>query len=192
MAPRSGTPDFDPKVVLDTLVPWNQNPRKGHAVDLVARSIEANGFAAPIVARPSDRRILAGHGRYFAAKQLGLKSAPVRWIEMNDEQAAAYTIADNRATELSEWDVDALAKISEQFSVDLTDVGFSDSDLLLLSKIGEPAPPPAGSGDVPDHFEDNGRTRLVVKVKVTDASMVGSKLKEFLSTLGVEYTFEAV
>lgn len=56
---------------INELVPWEANPRLNDAaVEPVARSIARLGWGAPVVARESDRRIIAGHTRWKAAQFL--------------------------------------------------------------------------------------------------------------------------
>ena len=69
----------------DELTPWESNPRRNeHVVEKIAQSIQEFGFAAPIVARQSDFRIVAGHTRWKAAQKLGLTSVPVRLMQLTD------------------------------------------------------------------------------------------------------------
>lgn len=92
-------------VALDALHEWPGNPRRNDEnVDRVALSIERFGFSAPIVARRADGEIIAGHTRWRAAHKLGLKRVPVRWMDLDAEAAHLLALADNRLTELSEWD----------------------------------------------------------------------------------------
>lgn len=68
-----------------------------------------------------DFNIIAGHGRVLAAEELGLETVPCVFIEgLTEEQRRAYILADNRLTELGEWDVDVV--IDEL--VDLGSMGF--------------------------------------------------------------------
>lgn len=119
----------DPK----TLVGWARNPRVNEpAVPAVARSIERFGFGAPVVARPSDRRVLAGHTRLKAAAQLGLATVPVRWLELAGAEADAFALADNRLGELAEWDDAGLAAVLRDLrveEVDLAGLGWNGADM---------------------------------------------------------------
>jgi ParB/RepB/Spo0J family partition protein len=65
-------------VAIGDLIPDPDNPRKhGHAqISAIARSIESFGFNAPILV-DRNNKIVAGHGRYEAAKLLGLDKVPV-------------------------------------------------------------------------------------------------------------------
>jgi DNA modification methylase len=93
------------------LTPDPRNPRKhGRAqVRAIATSIEAFGFNAPILIDKSGR-IIAGHGRYQAALLLGLSQVPVVGLEhLSEAKARAYMLADNKLTDRSSWDDEALA-----------------------------------------------------------------------------------
>ena len=62
---------------IDAIKPYDRNPRKNdQAVEAVATSIREFGFRQPIVV-DKDGVIIVGHTRWKAAKQLGLKRAPV-------------------------------------------------------------------------------------------------------------------
>lgn len=93
-----------------TLRPWDKNPRKndGEPVARVAKSIQRFGFSSPIVARLADHRIIAGHTRWKAAKKLGMETVPVRFLDIDEDQAAALALADNKLSEITPWDDDAL------------------------------------------------------------------------------------
>lgn len=92
-------------VKIKDLKPYEKNPRKNdEAVKYVRASIEEFGWRVPIVV---DRNmvIIAGHTRYKAAKQMGLKEAPcVIADDLTEEQAAAFRLIDNKTQELSSWD----------------------------------------------------------------------------------------
>lgn len=133
--------------------PYDKNaklhPKK--QVEQVAASIAEFGFNQPIVV---DKQgvIIVGHGRFEAAKLLGLKDVPVIEVDLTEEQAKAYRLADNKLNE-SEWDmklaVDELKELSEEMQV-LT--GF-DLDLLIEpdekdDEIPENVPPMSKLGDL--------------------------------------------
>ena len=61
---------------LSDLHPYAKNPRKNdEAVASVAASIREFGFLVPLVI-DRNHEIVAGHTRYRAAKQLGMKEVP--------------------------------------------------------------------------------------------------------------------
>jgi DNA modification methylase len=89
-----------------SLTPNPENPRKhGRAqIRAIAKSLEAFGFNAPILI-DRNRKIVAGHGRYEAAKLLGLTQVPVLFLDhLTETQAKAYMLADNKLTDRSGWD----------------------------------------------------------------------------------------
>jgi len=108
---------------IDSLTPWDRNPRRNDsAVPEVAKSIERFGFGSPILARESDRVIIAGHTRWRAAQQLGLDKVPVRFLDLDPAEAHALALADNKLGELAEWDDEALAAILRDLQADDVDV----------------------------------------------------------------------
>lgn len=132
-------------VAIDSLVPWDRNPRKNDAaIPEVAGSIKRFGFGAPIIARLADRRIIAGHTRWAAAKSLGLEQVPVRFLDLSEDEATALTLADNKLGELSEWNDAELADLLRglhESSVDLAGLGWDQDALanLLADPVLDPA-----------------------------------------------------
>lgn len=115
---------------IDAVHPYDRNPRiNDNAVDAVAASLKEFGFRQPIVV-DKDGIIVCGHTRYKAALQLGLKKIPVHVAtDLTPEQIRAYRIADNKTSDLAEWDYDILPiELSE-----LMDAGF-DMNLLAFDE----------------------------------------------------------
>lgn len=105
---------------IDQIKPYENNPRKNdEAVNDVARSLKEFGWKQPIVI-DKNGTILAGHTRYKAALQLGLKSVPcVVADDLSEDQARAYRVADNKTAEESLWD---MSKLDEELAkLDMTD-----------------------------------------------------------------------
>ena len=94
-------------VKIDKIIPYINNPRKNQNVDKVANSIKEFGFRQPLVV-DKDYNIIVGHTRFQAAKQIGLKEVPIHIANLNKEQLKAYSIADNRVNQESEWDYQLL------------------------------------------------------------------------------------
>jgi hypothetical protein len=118
------------------LVPWGKNPRRNdEAVQQVADSIRRFGFGAPIVARREDKRVIAGHTRLKAAKLLGLKTVPVRLLDVNERDADLLALADNKLGEIAEWDDRAVAQTLSEFS--FKDVSFAGWDWKDLGKMAD-------------------------------------------------------
>ena len=126
-------------VPIDDLKPAPDNPRiNDHVVEHVAKSIQSYGFAAPIVAQ-MDGTILAGHTRWKAAKSINMDVVPCRYMDITGEKAKLYRIADNKLGELADWDLDKLGKeleeLSENYKLELNDMGFTDEELLKYMDI---------------------------------------------------------
>lgn len=118
---------------IEKVKPYSGNPRRNdRAVEAVAKSIQEFGFRQPIVV-DSAGVVVVGHTRLKAALKLGLKTVPVHVAaDLTPQQAMAYRIADNRAAENSEWDVDLLPiELGElrDGGADLKLLGFTDKEL---------------------------------------------------------------
>jgi DNA modification methylase len=93
------------------LKPHPRNARKHSRgqITALAKSIDAFGFNAPVLA-DKNGNILAGHGRVEAAKSIGMTQVPVVFLHhLTDAEAKAYMLADNKLTDRSSWDDDKLA-----------------------------------------------------------------------------------
>lgn len=126
-------------VDVTKLTPWVKNPRKNDpAVQRVAESIRQFGFASPIIARRENGEIIAGHTRVKAAKLLGLKQVPVRYLDLDEKQAHALALADNKLGELAEWDDALLGEVLGDFTIgEAVTAGFDPSDLGAFIGVGE-------------------------------------------------------
>ena len=110
---------------LEDLTPYENNPRLNDAaVDAVAKSIEEFGFKVPIVI-DKDGVIVAGHTRLKAAKQLHIDEVPcIIADDLSDEELKAFRLADNKVSELAEWDFDKLDAELADIDFDMSDFGF--------------------------------------------------------------------
>lgn len=115
-------------VRLAEIKPYENNPRKNDAaVPAVVASIKAVGFINPIVI-DSDNTIINGHTRRLAALKLGMERVPcIRPTDLSPKQIKLLRLADNKTSELSDWDFDKLDLeldgIADDF--ELGDFGFN-------------------------------------------------------------------
>jgi site-specific DNA-methyltransferase (adenine-specific) len=129
------------EIKIEELKPYENNPRHNEAaVGPVANSIKEFGFKVPIII-DKDNVIIAGHTRLKAAKLLGLETVPcVIADDLTEEQAKAFRLADNKVSELAEWDFDDLEKELEELDAmdldfEMSDFGFESSEIGgVLSK----------------------------------------------------------
>lgn len=129
-------------VELGKLKGWEKNPRiNDEAAQKLAKLISEHGFIDPVIATP-DGIIRAGHTRAKAAKLKGMDKVPVIFVEFESEKhAEAYSLADNKAGEWSEWDFKKLVSIlldmdTGEFDMDLT--GFQLDEIEdLMTEYGD-------------------------------------------------------
>lgn len=96
-------------IPISDLKPYPENTKihTPKQIKQIAESIKQFGFRQNIVV-DKNGVIVIGHGRFEAAKSLGLDSVPcVRIEDLTDEQIKALRIIDNKTNE-SEWDFDNL------------------------------------------------------------------------------------
>ena len=123
----------DYKIIMmntEKLKPYENNPRFNEkAVEAVAKSIENFGFKVPIVV-DAYNVIVAGHTRLKAAQKLGLAQVPVIVADdLTEEQIKAFRLADNKVSELAEWD---FAKLEEELAgidMDMSQFNFDMKEL---------------------------------------------------------------
>lgn len=121
-------------VPIDDLHIDPANARANHALDRIAASLKAYGQRKPIIAnRLQTGKIEAGNGTWLAAKKLGWSHIAVVFVDDDPATAAAYGIADNRLSELSDWDLDALGALLP--TVEDLFTGFTDGEIRDL--LGE-------------------------------------------------------
>ena len=149
---------------IDKIFPYINNPRKNKNIDKIVSSILEFGFQQPIVI-DSNNVIIVGHSRFEDSKKLGLNKVPVLKAELNEQQAKAYRIADNRLNEDAEWD-------NELLNVELNDldnfklvIGFDQSEYDNLFKEIEPVFEPANNNiqniDIGDIKAPTSQVRMV-------------------------------
>lgn len=141
---------------LADIKPYEKNPRKNdNAVDEVANSIKEFGFKVPIVI-DKDNVIVCGHTRYKASKKLGLEVVPcVVADDLTEEQIKAYRLADNKVSELAEWDIDLLGEeLDGIFDIDMSDFGFDLSEdeeeevEIIEDEVPQEVEPISKQGDI--------------------------------------------
>ena len=118
------------KVKISSLQSDPDNARKHSDKNIksIIGSLKRFGQRKPIVVTGANI-VIAGNGTLEAAKQLGWSEIVVAYVpaDWTFEHARAYALADNRTSELGEWDNDKLAmQLIELDSVgwELNDVGF--------------------------------------------------------------------
>ena len=126
-----------------SLVPDPRNARTHprRQLDQIVASITAFGFTNPILADP-EHRLIAGHGRLLAAKQLGLAEVPVIELAgLSEPQKKALRLADNKIALNAGWDVEILKlELGDlslpELDLDLSLTGFSPGEIDVVLGAG--------------------------------------------------------
>ncbi len=117
--------------------PRNPKLHPAGQIKQLAKSIETFGFIVPVIVS-RDFDVIAGRGRIFAAQHLGWTELPcIRVDHLTDAQAKAFLIADNRLTEIADWDQQVLAENLKELSLldldfDLEVIGFETGEIDLM------------------------------------------------------------
>lgn len=138
---------------IEELKMYLNNPRfNDDAVEYVAKSISNFGFKVPIVL-DKNNVIVAGHTRYKASLELGLKEVPcIIADDLTDEQVKAFRLADNKVSEQASWNFDLLdEEIDNILNIDMEDFGFLKTEDI----------------DLDDFFEENNETKEEKKNTIT-------------------------
>lgn len=122
-------------VPTDSLVEWQDNPRVNDAAaQTLAEGMQRWGFLDAIIARKSDHRVIAGHARLKAARQKGIRTVPVIFLDLDDADSAELAVFHNRAAENAEWDAAKLLGLG----VDLNAAGFSEAQIEEMREALDP------------------------------------------------------
>lgn len=117
---------------IEDLFPYENNPNAhdDKNIDELAASIKEFGFTNPILIDEADK-IFAGHGRWEAAKYIGMEQVPCIVLSgLTDTQKRAYVIADNTLPFGSVWDESTL-----QSELDALEAEGFDMDVLALDNL---------------------------------------------------------
>ena len=173
-------------IQVQDLVPYEKNPRKhGKGIDELVKSITKNGFTNPIQI-DQNNRIIAGHGRYQAAKRLNLNRVPCVRLEATDKEYHELLISDNKIAELSKWDnkllQDTMLILGDLKDLEIPGFTVEDIDKVFGHKHNDiSASTDADFGDagkVPDASDDDALVKRKTFV-LTDKEyrFIDSKLK---------------
>lgn len=164
------------ETTLEALIqdPKNARRRTQRSTAMIERSLQEFGAARSLVIDEAGR-ILAGNGTAEAAAAIGIEKVlvvpadgrtliAVQRTDLTEAQKAEYGVADNRASDLSEFDGAALAGLLEDHpSLDLGP-WFTDDEFKVLVDGIDPEPPPPPEGDT----TDSGAGGLTVQLVFPD------------------------
>lgn len=181
---------------ISEIIPYSNNPRvNDDAVKYVAESIKQFGFINPILL-DANGVIMAGHTRLKAAKQLGMDEVPVVYVDdLDEEQARAFRLADNKTAEFAEWDAALLEQeLAEILELDMSLFGFDGDSTLADDMLDEKyslavnIPQYEITGECPkisDMMDDAKSKELISKI---EQSNVTDEEKSFLIEAAKRHT----
>lgn len=149
----------------EELKPYANNAKLHPAeqVEQIKNSIREFGFNDPI-AIWHDNEVIEGHGRLLAAMGMDeITEVPVIRLDgLTDKQRKAYTIAHNKLTMNTQFDTEVLGEELKLIidDLDMTDFGFGDFELAMLTEDFEPEP--YYEDDIKD-YEEKGESFLAKK-----------------------------
>lgn len=135
------------------LDPANLRRHPERNLSAIKGSLARFGQQRPVVV---DGRgvIIAGNGTVLAARELGWTEIQITRTALAGSEAVAFSIADNRTSETSEWDQQSLAEVLAALQAEDADLaaasGFSPDELAAMLTVPEPpaAEPPADFASV--------------------------------------------
>lgn len=145
------------RIKIAHLRTYHRNAREGD-VEAIVGSLLANGQFKPIVVnigthtgRPGE--VLAGNHTLKAFRELSERnpfdatwsSIAAHFVDVDEDMATRIVLADNRTSQLGDFDADALLALLND--VGTTGTGYTDADLDELedawakTQVGDPDPP---------------------------------------------------
>lgn len=191
---------------IDTVHPHPRNVRQGD-VGAISQSLKAHGQYRPITYQKSTGRILAGNHTWKAAKALGWKNIVASAVVCDDDEAIRILIADNRTSDLADYDDAGLAELLKELADTTTGLEGTlfDGDALdqLLNDLGEYTPADDIEniysqavkvpqyeivGDQPKLKELFNDDRTLKLQKEINESNISDDIKQFLVTASMRHT----
>ena len=177
----------------------NARKRTDRSAMLIAESLKRYGAARSIVI-DEENRILAGNGTLDGAKAAGIKNVriidadgdeliAVRRAGLTEDEKVGLALADNRTSDLSEWDGAMLHQLSEEHETqpwfdknELNElIGIDqedDEDSPYTNKTIAPLYDPTGVQHKPEHLCDTSKTnQLLADIELAE---IPDDIKRFL------------
>jgi ubiquinone/menaquinone biosynthesis C-methylase UbiE len=117
---------------VSDITPYPKNAKKHpkKQIEQIAASIKEFGFNQPVV-MDKNGVVIVGHGRLEAAKMLGVKEVPTITVDLPEDKAKAYRLADNKLNE-SDWEMGLVIEELDLLPLDLQVLtGFNSDDLNI-------------------------------------------------------------
>ena len=146
------------KLNINEIKPYEKNAKQHprEQIEQIKKSIKQFGMNDPIGIWGKDNIIVEGHGRLEALKELGYNEVEcIRLDHLTDEERKAYTLAHNKLTMNSDFDLDILNEELASFdTIDMSEFGFDfnfveEEPEIIEDEVPEvPEEPKAKLGDI--------------------------------------------
>ena len=123
-------------VDIQTIKSYSKNAKihSKSQIEKIAKSIEKFGWKQNLVI-DKDGVLVVGHGRYEAAKLLGLKEVPcVRADDLTDDEIRAYRLIDNRISE-GEYDLSLEFEELSEIELDMTEFDYETFSMDDIEEV---------------------------------------------------------
>ena len=128
---------YNPRVNLEPGMP---------EFEKLKRSIETYGDVEPIVWNRRTGNVVGGHQRMAVMKHLGIKSAKVSVVDMDEKQEKLLNLALNKAK--GDWDADRLESMLRDMDFDKLEMtGFGAEEIAILLESND---------DIDEFGQDDG------------------------------------
>ena len=148
---------------VNELIPYDRNPRvhPDSQIKQLQNRIREWGWTIPILI-DEESNVVAGHGRLFAAQDMGISEVPcvvaTGWTE---EQRKGYVIADNKLSENGQWNDSLYFSELRSLSEDGYDLSLVGMDEDFAFEDFEPNLNPASEfSEVTDEDITSAKTNL--------------------------------
>lgn len=203
-------------ISLSKIKPFAKNNKRHPArqIEMIANSIKEFGFQNPIIV-DKNNEIIAWHGRYLAAQQLWLETAPCIVADnLTPKQVRAYRLLDNRIGDFAQYDIESIiSELSDIWDMQLwletldnlfdslintdeeSDDNGKDGELSdkYTKKIEAPIYIPSGVQYTISEIYDKAKYETFVN-KI-NGYKIDDELKQFLilsATRHIEFNFEKI
>jgi len=171
---HNALPPLEPLLVEITTLhhdPTNARLHNKRNLESIKSSLNAFGQHQPIVVQEQGMIVRVGNGRLMAAKELGWTHIAAIVVEEDNIQAVGRALADNKTSDLADWDYGVLGDLfkalkADDFDLELT--GFATYEFEPILQVGFDPPEVDPSGDP---FEHKGEVRLSPSALEKEKSM---------------------
>jgi len=118
--------------------PKNVRLHNDDNINLIKKSLQLFTQYKPLVVQKSTSLVLTGNGTYQAMKELGWEKVNVNFVDIDDQQADALAIVDNKSAELSQWNFANLSDAINIMPEDmLCDIKFDDNLMYKIKNMNK-------------------------------------------------------